>query len=170
MSMRIKKIYQGGLLKLAIVMMVMSVTDSYAAPHIEGLIDNVVDPCMSASKTLTEPDFEKLMQNAVAMLDPCYKALVDLDTFEKTNPNMTPSEQNYLFFRGGYVVWVTAAAEIIRNDNTVNEHICNQVQIADSLWSQVSVPPGHAVEEEIKNYPLRPMLVSVCEKPFLKPN
>ena len=168
--MSIKKIYQGTVLKLEIVMMVISATESYAAPHIEGLIDETVNPCISASESLTEQDLEKLIQNAKAMLNPCYKALLGLDEFEKANPSITPSEKNYLFFKGGYVVWLAAAGETIGNNNTVNSRICNQVRIAESLWSRVSVPQGHSVEQEINNYPLRPMLISMCQNVSSTPN
>lgn len=157
-------------LLLSVIFSLASTITAHAAPFIEAQIDAATAPCLSNSSVLGETDETKLLQNAVGLLDPCYNSLLELDKFEKANPNITPSERNYLFFKGGYVIWITSAAEVIRNNNNVNAHICNQVLIADSMWSRVSVPQGHPVEVEIKNYQLRPMLVPVCQKAFTPQN
>lgn len=137
-----------------------------SSPYVEAQIDAAVAPCLSNSSILSETNKTILLQNAVALLDPCYNSLIALDKFEKANLNITPSERNYMFFKGGYVIWITAAAEVIRNNSNVNAQICNQVKIADTLWSNVSVPSGHRVEQEINNYALRPMLVPICNEAF----
>ena len=159
------KLKSSAILLCAIFSLAFTVS-AHSAPFIEAQIDAATAPCLSNSSVLGESDETNVTQNAIELLDPCYNSLLELDKFEKANPNITPSERNYLFFKGGYVIWITSAAEIIRNNNNVNAHICNQVLIADAMWSRVSVPPGHAVEVEINNYPLRPMLVPVCQKAF----
>jgi len=154
---------------LAIAIMAISPAAVHAAPYIEGLIDNAARPCLSLSDLLAEPNETQLMSNAVSIIDPCYQSLTALDNFQKANPNITPSEKNYLNFTGGYVIWVTSAAETIRNNTHVNAHICRQVQVANILWLKVSVPEGHPVAEEINNYPLRPLLISACQRAFPPP-
>lgn len=166
LSVRLKKT----IFPTAIVIMASTPWAVQASPYIEGLIDQAASPCLSLNGLLSEPDGETLMKNAVSMIDPCYQSLTALNDFEKSNPHITPFEKNYLNYKGGYVIWITSAAETIRNQTKVNGHICRQVQVANLLWLKVDVPEEHPVKQEINNYPLRPMMISACQKAFPPPS
>jgi len=139
------------------------VATAQISPFIATQVDAAAKPCSDlAGATAGLPD-DSAKAVAIAALVPCYEALQTLDAFEKSNgAGMTAEERNYFYYVGGSVIWMTAAAEAMKNNGLVNEAICLQASAAESAWGNVDVPEGTQIDIEMRTDSVRALMISAC--------
>ena len=157
--------YLKALLTLSVLAAIHGPVSAQVSPFVEAQVDAAVQPCAElagASAGLPEAQAKAV---ATAALGPCYDALKALDAFERNNgTGLTPEERNYFYFAGGNVIWMTAASETMKNDGRLNAGICDQVKAAEAAWSNVSVPLGSIIDNEMRTNALRRMLLPACTR------
>ena len=133
------------------------------SPFVSAQVDAAAKPCADVAGAAAGQSEESAKSIATAALQPCYAALKSLDAFEKANSaGMTDEELNYFYFVGGSVIWMTAAAETMKNDGELNSAICQQALSAEQAWGNVRVQTGTKVHNEMLTNPIRRMLLPAC--------
>ena len=152
-------------LNLAMVMGAYGPVSAQISPFVSAQVDTAAKPCLDlAGASAGLPDAQAKAV-ATASLGPCNDALRALDAFEKTNgPGLSPEEINYFYYIGGNVIWISAAAEVIKNNGQLNADICTQVASAESAWGNVNVPLGTQVDIQMRTNTIRAMLLPPCQQ------
>ena len=133
------------------------------SPFVSAQVDAAAKPCADVAGAAAGQSDESAKAIATAALQPCYAALQALDTFEKENgEGLTAEERNYFYYIGGNVIWMTAAAETMKNDGVVTEAVCQQAVSAEQAWGNVRIDKSSQLYNDMLNNAIRGMLLPIC--------
>lgn len=153
------------LITISVLAAFQSPASAQVSPFVTAQVDAAVTPCAEMAGATAGLPEAQAKAVAIAALGPCYDALKALDTFERNNGlGMTPEERNYFYYSGGNVIWMTAGSETMKNDGRLNATICQQVRAAEGAWSNVNVPSGSTVANDMRTNELRRMLSPACNQ------